>query len=254
MERRTIDIEEGWLDVSHNGRSDRVLFPKRPPSFYHLSKVHDSANLEFGCRVWNLRVTDLNQGVVYGIETDETRLDSDLLTSFHYDDVFGTLINRFVVQAAVGVPLTVYGSGGQQRGYLNVRDTLQCVELATLHPAAPGEFRVFNQFTERFSVIELAQRVKRVAEKRGIGVSMQQLPNPRVELEKHYYNPRHSALRGLGLRPHLLTDEVISQMLDVSLANAAAVDRSIILPRVDFRRGFEPAKFAVDAPAAFVPA
>ena len=247
------DIEEGWLNVTHNGRSDRVLFPKRPSSFYHLSKVHDSANLEFGCRVWDLRVTDLNQGVVYGIETDESRLDPGLLTSFHYDDVFGTLINRFIVQAAIGVPLTVYGLGGQTRGYLNVRDTLQCVELAALTPAKLGEFRVFNQFTERFRVIDLAERVRGVAENRGIAVSLQQLSNPRVEHEEHYYNPRHSALTDLGLKPHLLTDEVLGQMLDVSLACAGGVDGTTILPRVDFRRGLE-ARTATEEPTSFVSA
>ncbi len=151
-----IDIEEGWLDVEHNGRRDRMLYPKKAHSLYHLSKVHDSHNLEFACRVWGLRVTDLNQGVVYGIDTPEMDGMAELMTSFHYDDIFGTVINRFVVQAVAEMPLTVYGNGGQTRGYLNIRDTLRCVELAALNPPETGEFRVFNQFTEQFSIIDIA--------------------------------------------------------------------------------------------------
>ncbi len=151
-----IDIEEGWLDVEHKGRRDRMLYPKKAHSLYHLSKVHDSHNLEFACRVWGLRVTDLNQGVVYGVDTSEMAGTAELMTSFHYDDIFGTVINRFVVQAVAGMPLTVYGGGGQTRGYLNIRDTLRCVELAALNPPETGEFRVFNQFTEQFSIIDIA--------------------------------------------------------------------------------------------------
>ncbi len=211
-----IDIEEGWLEVEHNGRKDRVLYPKKPGSFYHLSKVHDSHNLEFGCRIWGMRVTDLNQGVVYGIDTDETVLHPDLATSFHYDSIFGTVLNRFIVQAVSGVPLTVYGKGGQTRGFLNVRDTLRCVELAVLNPAASGEFRVFNQFTEQFSVMDLAERVRRAARSRGLRISIDHIANPRVELEEHYYNAKHTALVKLGLEPHLLTEEVIGHMLDMA--------------------------------------
>ena len=233
-----IDIEEGWIDIKHKGRSDRMLYPKRPASLYHCSKVHDSTNLEFACRSWKMRVTDLNQGVVYGIETDEMAVDPEgLRTSFHYDDVFGTVLNRFVVQAAIGMPLTVYGSGGQTRGYLNIKDTLQCVELAALHPAAPGEFRVFNQFTEQFSILELAERVKRVAQDRGLLVTMQSLENPRVELETHYYRAANTALHDLGLQPHLLDDETIDGMLDRVLLHTSNVRTETILPRFTWQRG-----------------
>ena len=155
-----IDIEEGYLTVDHNGRQHTFLYPKTPGSMYHLSKVHDSHNIHFATRIWGLRATDLNQGVVYGIETDESALDPRLATSFHYDEVFGTALNRFCVQAAIGHPLTVYGKGGQTRGYLNIRDTVACVALATETPADPGQLRVFNQFTEQFSVLELAERVQ----------------------------------------------------------------------------------------------
>jgi UDP-sulfoquinovose synthase len=233
-----IDIEEGWITIHHKDRQDRMLYPKRPASLYHCSKVHDSVNLEFACRNWGLRVTDLNQGVVYGIETDEMKHDPKALgTSFHYDDVFGTVLNRFVVQAAIGMPLTVYGAGGQTRGYLNIKDTLQCVELATLNPAEPGEFRVFNQFTEQFSILELAHRVERVAGRRGIGVSIQSVPNPRVELEEHYYRAVNTALQDLGLQPHLLDDDVVDRMLERALRSSSNVREETILPRVTWKRG-----------------
>ncbi|HEY0798049.1 MAG TPA: NAD-dependent epimerase/dehydratase family protein [Candidatus Baltobacteraceae bacterium] len=232
-----IDIEEGWLEVEHNGRSDRMLYPKKPGSLYHLSKVHDSANLEFACRVWGLRVTDLNQGVVYGYETDETAMDPDVRTSFHYDDIFGTTLNRFVVQAAIGMPLTVYGKGGQTRGWINLRDTLRCVELATVSPARSGEFRVFNQFTEQFSIAELAARVQLVARQEGVPCEIQSVPNPRTEQEQHYYNAKHTGLLELGLTPHLLTDEVIRQMLGFVIDAKQFVKTDTIMPRYDWKSG-----------------
>lgn len=227
-----IDIEEGWITIQHNGREDTVLYPKKPGSFYHLSKVHDSANIEFACRIWGMRVTDLNQGVVYGIETKETTLDPALRTSFHYDDVFGTVLNRFLVQAAIGSPLTVYGKGGQTRGFLNIRDTIRCVELACDNPAQMGDFRVFNQFTEQFSVNDLAKKVMAAGERAGLGVTVKHLTNPRVEQEDHYYNAKHSKLIDLGLEPNLLTDTAIDAMLAVVRANSGSVDPTVFQPRV----------------------
>ncbi len=208
-----IDIEEGFLDIEHKGRRDRLPFPKQPGSLYHLSKVHDSNNVEFACRIWGLRATDLNQGVVYGIETDETRRDERLLTRFDYDEVFGTALNRFCVQAMIGHPLTVYGSGQQTRGFLNIRDTLQCVELAVDNPPEQGEFRVFNQFTEQFTVGELAELVQRTAADLGHDVEIRSYPNPRIEAEEHYYNAANTKLRDLGLKPHLLGEELVRSML-----------------------------------------
>jgi len=208
-----IDIEEGYLKVDHNGRSHTFLYPKTPGSMYHLSKVHDSHNIHFACRVWGLRATDLNQGVVYGIETEQTALDPRLATSFHHDEVFGTALNRFCVQAVAGEPITVYGKGGQTRGYLNIRDTLACVALAVDNPAGRGEMRVFNQFTETFTVLELAQRVRDAAAQLGIAANVIHADNPRFEAEEHYYNPKHSGLVQLGLQPHLLSQELIDTML-----------------------------------------
>jgi len=231
-----IDIEEGWLEIRHNGRSDRVLFPKRPGSFYHLSKVCDSQNLEFMCRVWGLRVTDLNQGVVYGVETEETAIADGLRTSFHYDAVFGTVLNRFVTMAAIGYPLTVYGQGGQTRGYLNIRDTLRCVELAAQNPASTGEFRVFNQFTETFSVADLAERVVRIATQLGFKVKSENLENPRVEAAQHRYKAANSALLSLGLKPHLLTDDLIAGMIQSVARSSDSIDKDSLKPNISWRQ------------------
>lgn len=232
-----IDIEEGYLEVTHNGRSDTVLYPKKPHSFYHLSKVHDTNNIYFACRVWGLRATDLNQGVVYGIDTEQTVMDPELRTSFHYDDVFGTVLNRFIVQASLDYPLTVYGSGSQTRGFLNIRDTLACVEIATRNPAAAGEFRVFNQFTEQFSVLQLAEMVKAAGLRAGLATKIDHVENPRVEQEDHYYNAKHSKFEDLGLKPNLLSEAVIDAMLATALANNATVNRQTFVPRIRWAGG-----------------
>ena len=230
-----IDIEEGWLDVTHNGRTDRMLFPKKPGSLYHCSKVHDSTNIEFACRIWDIRATDLNQGVVYGIETEETKLDERLQTRFDYDEIFGTALNRFTLQAVIGHPLTAYGKGGQTRGYLNIVDTLACVELATLNPAAPGEFRVFNQFTEQFSINELAELVRRSGAEVGLEVEVDHVENPRVEAEEHYYNARHQHLLDLGLRPHHLSETLVESMFAVIQRHRDRVITKAIDPKTTWR-------------------
>jgi len=227
-----IDIEEGYLTVQHNGRSHTFLYPKTAGSIYHLSKVHDSHNIHFACRIWGIRATDLNQGVVYGVETDETALDPRLATSFHYDEVFGTALNRFCVQAVIGHPLTVYGQGGQTRGYLNIRDTIQCVGLAVSHPADPGELRVYNQFTELFSVGELADRVQAAAAHHGMDVDVVHVANPRREAEHHYYNPKHTKLLELGLQPRHLSEELIDTMITRIAEHRDRIDRSVILQGV----------------------
>ena len=235
-----IDIEEGYITITHNGRTDTLPFPKQPGSFYHLSKVHDSHNIAFACRLWGLAATDLNQGVVYGVDTDESLLDPQLRTSFHYDHVFGTVLNRFLVQAAADLPLTVYGAGGQTRGFLNIRDTLQCVELSVLNPAKAQEFRVFNQFTEQFSVLQVSAMVQAAGARAGLDVRVERVENPRVELEAHYYNARHSKLADLGLQPLLLTDDVMDRMLATVRAHRANVRLDTIQPTIKWVGGGEP--------------
>uniref|UniRef100_A0A0D9WG15 NAD-dependent epimerase/dehydratase domain-containing protein n=1 Tax=Leersia perrieri TaxID=77586 RepID=A0A0D9WG15_9ORYZ len=231
-----IDIEEGFITITHNGRTDTLPYPKQASSFYHLSKVHDSHNIAFTCKAWGIRATDLNQGVVYGVRTDETAMHEELSNRFDYDGVFGTALNRFCVQAAVGHPLTVYGKGGQTRGYLDIRDTVQCVELAIANPAKPGEFRVFNQFTEQFSVNELAKLVTAAGAKLGLEVQTKSVPNPRVEAEEHYYNAKHTKLMELGLEPHLLSDSLLDSLLNFAVQYKDRVDTAQIMPSVSWKK------------------
>jgi UDP-sulfoquinovose synthase len=230
-----IDIEEGYLEIEHNGRKDRLPYPKSPGSFYHLSKVHDSHNIHLACKIWGLRATDLNQGVVYGTITEQTERDPRLVNRFDYEDVFGTALNRFCVQAAIGHPLTVYGKGGQTRGFLDIRDTVRCIELACENPADRGEMRVYNQFTEQFSVLQLAELVVDAAAKLGVEAQIENMPNPRVELEEHYYNAKHTKLLDLGLEPHYLSDSLLDSLLNVAIEHRDRVNRAIIEPRVNWR-------------------
>ncbi|MBV8832667.1 MAG: NAD-dependent epimerase/dehydratase family protein [Acidobacteriaceae bacterium] len=230
-----IDIEEGYITIEHKGRRDVLPFPKQPGSFYHLSKVHDSHNMMFACRIWGLRATDLNQGVVYGTVTDEVAFDEALINRFDYDEVFGTVLNRFCAQAVAGHALTVYGQGGQTRGFLDIRDTVRCIELACLNPADRGECRVYNQFTEQFSVIELAELVKAAASKLGLKAEIEHLSDPRVEKEQHYYNAHHSKLIDLGLSPHYLSDSLLDSLMNIAIRYRDRIDSSIFLPQVNWR-------------------
>ncbi|MBO1056213.1 MAG: NAD-dependent epimerase/dehydratase family protein [Dolichospermum sp. JUN01] len=231
-----IDIEEGYITIEHNGRKDTLPYPKQPGSMYHLSKVHDSHNIHFACRVWGLRATDLNQGIVYGVLTDETGMDELLINRLDYDGVFGTALNRFCIQATVGHPLTVYGKGGQTRGFLDIRDTVRCIELAIANPAEPGEFRVFNQFTELFSVGDLAMMVKKAGNAMGLNVDINHIDNPRVEKEEHYFNAKNTKLLDLGLQPHLLSDSLLDSLLNFSVKYQNRVDHKQILPKVSWHR------------------
>jgi len=230
-----IDIEEGWINIEHNGRTGRFLFPRAAGSLYHTTKVLDTDLLWFYVRTYGLRVTDLMQGPVYGLSTVEADLDPALCPNFHYDDIFGTLVNRFLVQAVAGVPLTVYSSGGQTRGYLNLRDTLQCVRLAAENPATAGELKIYNQLTETFSVNEVAHKVHRVGNSMGLDVKIKSIPNPRKEMEEHYYNPIHSGLKELGLEPHFMTDEVVASMLERIITVKDRIVLGRIMPRVNWK-------------------
>jgi UDP-sulfoquinovose synthase len=230
-----IDIEEGYLEVDHNGRHDRMVYPKLPGSWYHSSKVHDSTNIEFACRIWGIRSTDLHQGVVYNVQTDETKGDPRLWNRYDYDGVFGTALNRFCSQAALGHPLTVHGTGGQTRGFIDIRDTVRCIELAALNPAARGELKVYNQFTEQWSVQQLAERVLAVASTMGLETTIAHVDNPRVEKEQHYYNAKHTKLVELGLAPHLLTDETIHDLLASAVANRDRIVVEQIPAHVNWR-------------------
>jgi UDP-sulfoquinovose synthase len=227
-----IDIEEGWIDIEHKGRKDHFLFPRQAGSLYHTTKIMDTDLLWFYVRVWGLRVTDLMQGPVYGLETEETKGNESLYSFLNYDEIFGTVVNRFVVQAVAGYPLTVYGAGGQTRGYLNIRDTLNCIQLSVENPADKGELRVFNQFTETFSVNELAERVERVGRQVGLDVVIRPIANPRKEAENHYYNPAHTGLLSLGLKPHFLTDDVLVGLIELVIRYKNRIDHNKFIQNV----------------------
>ena len=236
-----IDIEEGYITIEHNGRKDTLPYPKQPGSFYHLSKVHDSHNIHFACKIWGLRATDLNQGVVYGVAltgllNDEIIKDELLINRLDYDGVFGTALNRFCIQAAIGHPLTVYGTGGQTRGFLDIRDTVRCMEIAIANPVEAGKFRVFNQFTEMFSVLDLAEMVKKAGKTMDLDVHINHLDNPRVELEQHYFNAKNTNLLELGLKPHYLSDSLLDSLLNFAIEYKKRVDKNHILPKVSWHR------------------
>ena len=232
-----IDIEEGFIEIEHKGRKDVLPFPKQPGSWYHLSKVHDSYNIHFACKIWGLRATDLNQGVVYGTVTPQTERDPRLMNRFDYEEVFGTVLNRFCVQAAIGHPLTVYGNGSQTRGYLDIRDTVRCIELAIDNPAERGEMRVFNQFTEEFSVRQLAELVIDASTKLGVEARLENIENPRVEKYDHYYNAAHTKLLDLGLEPHYLGDGLLDSLMNIAIQYNDRIDRDVVMPSVDWRTG-----------------
>ncbi|WP_100011333.1 NAD-dependent epimerase/dehydratase family protein [Lentibacillus sediminis] len=230
-----IPIEEGYIEIEHKGRKDVLPYPKQPGSFYHLSKVHDSHNIMFACKIWGIRATDLNQGVVYGLDTEETKMDPVLTNRLDYDGVFGTALNRFIIQSTIGHDLTVYGKGGQTRGFLNIKDTVRCIEIAAENPAEQGEFRVFNQFTEDFSVLELAELVKKVAAEEGLETAVSHIENPRVEKEEHFYQAENTKLRDLGLEPHLLTEEVVREILQTVVEHKDRVIKENVLPKVTWK-------------------
>ena len=231
-----IDIEEGWLNIEHNGRKDKVLYPKKPGSFYHLSKVHDSANIEFACRIWGLRCTDLNQGFVYGISTKEIDLDYDnLSTAFHYDSIFGTIINRFITQLATERDMTVYGKGNQKRAFLNIIDTINCVKIASNNPPKGGEFRVFNQFSEFCSLNEISKRIESYATANKIKSKISHIKNPRIEDEDHYYNPKNTSLISLGLKPIIMDNEQIDKIYKVIKKNQERVNLDTLSPDINWK-------------------
>jgi UDP-sulfoquinovose synthase len=227
-----IDIPEGFFEIEFRGRKDLLPFPRQPGSLYHLSKVHDTANVMFACRVWKLCSTDIMQGVVYGTRTHEM-VDDSLMTRFDFDESFGTVINRYCAEAVIGLPLTPYGQGKQRRGFIDLVDSIQCLTIAIENPAAKGEYRVFNQLDEVYSIIELAERVAKAANKQGIDVKIRNVENPRIEKEEHYYNVDHEHLRKLGFKPTRNIEETLEIMLrDLSKYRDRVLEKSqAILPK-----------------------
>jgi UDP-sulfoquinovose synthase len=204
-----VDIPEGFFEIEYRGRKDRMMFPRKAGSWYHQSKVHDTNNVEMACRIWNLRSTDIMQGVVYSTQIDNMPEEKNLKTRFDFDQSFGTAINRFCAQATVGIPLTPYGIGKQKRGFLPLRDSMQCLTIAVENPPEKGEYRVFNQFEEVYSILQLAKKVQKIGNEFDLNVKIQPIENPREEMEEHYYNPDHKHLLDLGYNP---TQDMASEL------------------------------------------
>ena len=227
-----IDIEEGWIEIEHKGRKDKFLYPRAAGSLYHTTKVLDTDLIWFYCRTFGIRVTDLMQGPVYGLSTSEADLDPRLAPNFHYDDIFGTITNRFLIQALVDIPLTVFGKGDQTRGHLNLIDTIQCIELAIKNPANKGQLKIMNQFVELYSANQIAELVQAAGNALNINVKVAHIDNPRKEKESHYYNPTLKALPELGLRPHPMSVEILVDIMRQLIPYKSKIDKSKILPRV----------------------
>jgi len=229
-----IDIPEGFFEIEYRGRKDRLPFPRQAGSFYHQSKVHDSNNTLFACKIWELRATDVMQGVVFGTQIDEMGDDPRLRSRLDFDECFGTAINRFCCQAAIGHPLTLFGVGGQKRGFLPLRDSMQCLTLALENPPAKGEYRVFNQFEETYTVDELAEMVQAVGAEVGLDVEIYHYDNPRKEMEEHYYNPDRQHLIDLGYRPtHDVKAEIKIMLSDLCPHKARILEKQdALIPEI----------------------
>ncbi|NJO84508.1 MAG: NAD-dependent epimerase/dehydratase family protein [Blastochloris sp.] len=229
-----MDIPEGFFEVEFRGRKDRLPFPRQANSFYHLTKVHDTNNTMFACKTWGLRATDIMQGVVFGTRIDEMGDDPRLFSRLDFDQCFGTAVNRFCCQVVIGHPMTVYGRGGQTRGFLPMRDSMQCLTIAIEKPAAQGEYRVFNQFEETYTIEELAQKVQQAATSLGIEAMIQYFDNPRTERDQHYYNPDRQHLIDLGYVPsHDVVGEMTIMLNDLMPHRERILEkRSILIPDI----------------------
>ncbi len=229
-----IDIPEGFFEIEYQGRKDVLPFPRQAGSWYHWSKVHDSNNVMFACKMWGLRSTDIMQGVVFGTRVDEMQNDAKMITRVDFDQAFGTIINRFCCQAIIGHPLTPYGNGGQKRSFIPLKDSMQCLTLVVENPPDMAEYRVFNQFQGVFTVRELALKVRQVAAQVGFDVPITNLENPRIEAENHYYNPTHQALFDLGYQPTEDIDKEILMMLEdlIKYRDRIEANKDVLIPDV----------------------
>ena len=225
-----LDIPEGFLEIEYRGRRDRLPFPRQAGSWYHWSKVHGSNNIMFASRIWGIRATDIMQGVVFGTRIEAMGDDERLLTRLDFDQAFGTSINRFCCQTVIGHPLTLFGKGHQKRGFLPLRDSMQCLTIGLENPPKAGEYRVLNQFQEVYEVTELAEKVVRVAADLGLKAELRHLENPRQELEEHRYQPDHQNLLDLGYKPtHDVEAEIKLMLTDLMKYRERIEERKEVL-------------------------
>jgi len=215
-------------DLKEHCPMSGLMFPRTAGSFYHISKVHDTHNIEFACRNWGLSSTDIMQGVVFGLNEYE---NLDEITRFDYDECFGTVLNRFCAQAIINHPLTVYGKGFQTRGYLPLKDSIQCLTIVLENPPGDGEYRTLNQFENIYSVWSLAGMVCLAANELGLYPVVENIPNPRKEMEEHYYNPAHQKLFDMGYKPTTDIKGEIKKLIEQILPYKDNVRRSVIVPK-----------------------
>lgn len=240
-----VPIPEGFFEVAYRGHTDTMPFPRQAGSWYHWSKVFDSGDVMFASKIWGIKATDVMQGVIYGIRTPEITEDG-LLTRFDFDETWGTALNRFIAQAILGVPLTVYGKGGQTRGFIALEDSMQSLRLAIENPPAAGEYRVFNQFDAAYSVNQLAEIVQRIGAEFHLAPEIAHPANPRVEAEEHFYEPEHERLRALGYRHTRELSDVVREIFHdlLRFRRRLVARRHVVLPVVDWRRGDNRAELA----------
>ena len=208
-----LEIPEGFFEIEFRGKKATLPYPRLAGSWYHWTKVHDSNNIMFACKLWGIKSTDIMQAIVYGTKISEIE-NENFFTRFDFDEAFGTVINRFCAEAVIGYPITVHGIGGQTRGFLALADSIKCISLLIDNPPDPKEYRVVNQFDEQHSVMELAKLVKNVGDKKGLSVEVKSKENPRLESEKNYYKADHNKLKELGFKKTREMDEEIGIMLD----------------------------------------
>ncbi|MDT7861382.1 MAG: UDP-sulfoquinovose synthase [Saccharolobus sp.] len=231
-------LESAFVEVEIKGKKDKIPFPKWASSWYHWSKVYDTYNLMWANKVWGLTITDIMQGPVYGTRTEEI-IDEKLRTRFDFDEVWGTVVNRYCVEAILGLPLTPYGKGGQTRGFISLEDSMQALTILLEHPPSQGEYRVVNQIHEVLSVSQIANMVKEVGESLGLKVEIQHVKNPRVEKEEHYYNVESKILPSLGFTPKKKMKDEIKFMLEDLIPYKSRLEKfkHVIFPRTDWRKG-----------------
>lgn len=229
-----IDIEEGFIEVNHKNRKDTFLFPRQANSLYHTSKIMDTDLLWFYTRSYGLKVTDLMQGPVYGL-LDLSDQNDILNTCFNYDEYFGTVINRFILQALIDHPLTIYGEGNQTRGIIHIDDSIKCMHLSELNPPKSGEMNIYNQISETMSINQIAKHVSEYFKiKFNKEVSIKFFDNPRIEKNNHYYNPTYSKLNDLGFEPQLLSLESIDHIVKKLLKYKNLIDKKLFDPQFNW--------------------
>ena len=222
-------IPEGYLPIKVEAADgveirQEILFPVNPGSIYHMTKTQDQLLFAFYNKNDKVRVTDLHQGIVWGTQTPETNKDERLINRFDYDGDYGTVLNRFLMQAAIGYPLSVHGSGGQTRAFINIQDTVRCIELAVANPPQLGErVRIFNQMTETFRLIDLAEMIAKIT-----GAQVAHIPNPRKEADSNDLAVDNRSLLGLGLKPVTLSAGLLQEITEIAKRYAANCDRTKI--------------------------